>query len=158
MHCILRAALVAIFAGASLFAPAVLAEAIDDITIERHDAGATIRLRLTGPVHYLRHAPAERGELVVVYLEALMPEAFGEISPIEEVKRAPKDALVPPFTVRVTVGRACSTAANPVCIAIRFERPVRYRIRLGEDRRTVVLDLPLESDTDQRPANAGEKP
>lgn len=158
MHRTLRAALVAIVAGASLYAPAALAEVIDDIAIERHDAAATIRLRLTGPVHYVRHYPAETGEIVVVVLDALTPEMFGNGPVIEEAKRSPPDARIPPFTVSVTVGQNCGAAANPVCIAIRFERPVRYRIRLGDDRRSVLLELPLADDASRQPADAGDKP
>lgn len=117
------------------------ADVIDDISIEPAEAAATIRLRLTGPVRYLRHYPLERGEVVVVVLEALTPEAFGAMPPIEEVKRAPGHPRVPPFTARVSMDPACSPAANPLCITLRFERRVRYRISLGEDRRSLRVDL-----------------
>lgn len=136
----------AVVLGLLLGAQQASAEVLDDIVVEQSDATATIRLRLIGPVHYVRHAPAGPGEILVVYLEALAPETFaGRLGP-DEVKRSPKGAPVPPFTVRVTFGPECSPAANPVCLTIRFERPVRYRVRLGEDRRSVLLELPRGSD------------
>ena len=127
---------------AGLFAARpVGADVIDEIAVVRHDSIASIELRLTGPVRYLRHYPAERGEAVVVILEAPTPETFDETSPIDEVKRSPKNAGVPRFTVRVSLNRACSPAPNPVCLTLGFERAVRYRVHLGKDRRVVVVDL-----------------
>jgi hypothetical protein len=141
----------------ALHAQVAIAEVLDDVAVERHDDTATIRLRLTGPVHYVRHAPAEAGEIVVVYLEALAPESF-VVSVVDEVKRSPKGAPVPQFTVRARVGQACSPAANPVCLTIQFRHPVRYRVRLGEDRRSVVLELPLADDRHVPAAPAGGSP
>jgi hypothetical protein len=117
------------------------AEVIDEIAVVHRDSIASIELRLTGPVRYLRHYPAELGEAVVVILEAPTPETFDVTSPLDEVKRGPKNSGAPRFTVRVSLKRACSPAPNPVCLTLAFERPVRYRVRLGEDRRVVVVDL-----------------
>jgi len=144
--------------SALLGAPSASAEVMDRITVERLDGGATIRVHLTGAVHYVRHYPAEAGQIVVVELEALEPEAFAGQPGIEEVRRNPKGAPAPRFSVRATVGQACSPAVNPVCLTFRFERPVRYRVRLGEDRRSVLLDLP-PGDGGTRPSGTGgDKP
>lgn len=130
----------ALFAAMSAVRPAQ-AEVIDEIAIAHHDSVASIELRLTGPVRYLRHYPAERGEAVVVILEAPTPETFGETPAIDEVKRGPKNGDLPRFTARVSLNQACSPAPNPVCITMSFERPVRYRVHLGKDRGVVVIDL-----------------
>ena len=138
----LRLALLAAAAlAAALAAPHVRSEAIDAIAIEPREAGPAIRLRLAGPVRYLRHFPAERGEIVVVMLEALAPEAFGAAPPVEEVKRSRGAVDVPAFTARVSRDPACSSAARPLCIILAFEAPVRYRIRLGADRRSLLVEL-----------------
>jgi len=134
--------LLAAISCALLAVPCASAEVLDRITVARHEGGTTIDVRLTGAVHYIRHYPAEAGQIVVVELEALEPEAFDGEAGIDDVKRAPKDAPPPHFTVRATVGQACSQTANPVCLTIRFDRPVRYEVRLGKDRRSVVLELP----------------
>lgn len=124
-----------------LIAPPASAEVIDAISIESREAGPGIRLRLAGPVHYLRHYPAERGEIVVVMLEALSAQAFGALPPVEEVKRSRATAGVPAFTARVSRDPACASAARPLCIILAFEAPVRYRIRLGADRRSLLVEL-----------------
>lgn len=127
---------------ALLGARPAFAEVIDGIAIEQRDAGAKIRLRLTVPVRYVRHSPQERGQLVVVVLEALAAEPLGPISPIEEVKRTRETGRVPRFTVRVSMDPTCNPATSrPLCLVLRFERPVRYRIGLGPDSRSIVVDL-----------------
>jgi len=151
-------ALLAALSGAVLAAPNASAEVLDRITVERHDGGTTIRVRLTGAVHYIRHYPAEAGQIVVVDLDALEPEAFAGEAGIDDVKRAPKGAPPPSFSVRATVGQACSPTANPVCLTIRFERRVRYRVHLGEDRRSVVLELPVGDGETRSSGTGGDKP
>lgn len=132
------------------------AQLLDDVAVERHDAVATVRVKLTGPVHYVRHAPVEKGEILVVYLEALAPETVASWLGPDEVKRSPKGAPVPRFTVRTSVGAPCGPAANSVCLTIQFERPVRYRVRLGDDRRSIVLEVAPNGDG-ARPAPAKGK-
>lgn len=130
-----------VFLAAMVAAGPARAEVIDDVAIESRDASPTIRLRLTGPVRYLRHFPAEQGEIVVVMLEALAPEAFGPVPPAEEVRRSRAEAGVPAFSARVSRDPACSSTMRPLCIILAFEAPVRYRIRLGRDRRSVLVEL-----------------
>ena len=141
-----RGLLAALLGCALLGAWPAAAEVVDRIAIEQRDAGAKIHLLLTVPVRYVRHSPPERGELVVVVLEALPFEGVAPISPIEEVKRGRGNERVPPFTVRVSMDPTCSPATpRPVCLVLRFERPVRYRIGLGPDSRSIVVDvLPQE--------------
>lgn len=129
-----------LFASLALARPAH-AEVIDQIAIAHHNGIASIELRLTGPVRYLQHYPAERGEAVVIVLEAPTPNTFGETPAIDEVRRGPTNGNVPRFTARVSLNQACSPAPNPVCITMSFERPVRYRVHLGKNRRELVVDL-----------------
>jgi hypothetical protein len=140
MHRLLRAALAAV-PVVLCHAPQGLAEVIDDIALERLDSAVRVRLRFTGPVHYLRQAQSGDGMVASVYLTALEPEAFGAAPAIDEVKHSPGGASVPAFTVRVRLDPRCDPAPNPVCLFIRFERAVRYKVRLGEDRRSLLLDF-----------------
>jgi hypothetical protein len=146
MRKVARRLLAAVLAGALLGAPAAFAEVVDHIAIDQRGQTARIQLRLTVPVRYVRHSPPERGQLVVVVLEALAAERLGPISPIEEVKRTRETGRVPRFTVRVSLDPTCNPAsARPLCLVLRFERPVRYRVRLGPDSRSIVVDvLPQE--------------
>jgi hypothetical protein len=141
---------------ATLHALPALAAVIDDIVIERHDSAPKVRLRLTSPVHFLRSYSSEQGRVVYVQLRALAPENFGEGSFPDEVKRSPKSSLVPRFTVRVSLDPRCDTAPNPVCITIEFERATRAVVRLGEDRRSLLLEVDLQGEGGSPPAR--EKP
>ena len=120
-----------------------LAAVIDEITVERRDA-PRVTLRLTGPVHYIRDYASADGELVNVQLQALAPLAPGGTVFPAEVQAVKGEAAVPPFTVRISLD------PNPICVLIQFERPVRCRVRLGEDRRSLLLDFPAITDKKKR--------
>jgi hypothetical protein len=154
MHGVLAALLVV----ALLRATSAVGEVIDDIAIERHDSMARVRLRLTGPVHYIRHTISADGEIASIHLQALAPEPFDGRPVPDEVKHSRKSASVPGFTVRVSLDPRCDPAPNPICIVVRFERAIRYEIRLGEDRRSLLLDFPLVSKGEGGPPTAREKP
>jgi hypothetical protein len=156
IHRFLRAVLAAIPVAAAWHAQRALADVIDEIAVERRDSTASARLRLTGPVHYIRYYASTNGELVNVQLQALAPLAPGEGPFPEEVKRFPGDDSIPPFTVRVSLDPRCEPVPNPVCILIQYERPVRSRVRLGEDRRSLLLDFPTTSDEKRRSPSANK--
>jgi hypothetical protein len=154
MRRLLRAALAAIPLALCL-APQALAEVIDEIVVERLGSAVRVRLRLTGPVHYLRQARSSDGVVANVYLQALEPALFGPPTSIDEVKYSPMFTGVPPFRTRVRLDPRCNPAPNPVCLMIQFERPARYTIRLGEDRRSLLLNF--ASDVGGRSPNAGKE-
>ena len=129
---------------------------IDEIVTERHDSIASVRLRLTGPVHYIRDYASANGELVNVRLEALAPLAPGEAPFPDEVKRFPGHGSIPPFTLRVSLDPRCEPVPNPVCISIQYGRAVRSRVRLGEDRRSLLLDFPTTADEKRRSPSANK--
>lgn len=150
MRCISFASLVAC---ASLVSPPAPAAVIDEIAVERADPAPRVRVRLTGPIHYIRDYASKNGELVNVQLEALAPLAPGQPPFPDEVKVFRGDGSIPAFTVRVSLDPRCEPAPNPVCVLIQFERPVRSRVRLGEDRRSLLIDFQTISD-DKKPSPA----
>jgi len=119
---------------------------------------ARIRLHLTSPVHYIRQFPSEDGEALNVHLQALAPLPAGERAIPDEVKYSPKNDLVPRFSVRVSLDPRCEPVPHPVCIVILFTRAIRHELRLGEDRRSLLLDLPIASERKGRSARSGERP
>ncbi|HET7763473.1 MAG TPA: hypothetical protein VFK92_00095 [Burkholderiales bacterium] len=156
MRRILYAAASASFALAALVPASARAAVIDEIAVERGDAGPRVRVRLTGPVHYIRDYASGNGELVNVQLEALAPLAPGAAPFPDEVKRFPGEGSIPPFTVRVSLDPRCEPVPNPVCILIQYERAVRSRVRLGEDRRSLLLDFPTATDEKRRAPSANK--
>jgi hypothetical protein len=141
-----RGARATLLLAALLGAAPAVAAVIDEIAVERSDAVPRIRLRLTGPVHYIRDYASSNGELVNVQLEALAPLSPGEGPFPDEVKRFPGNGPIPPFTVRVSLDPRCEPVRNPVCILIQYDRPVSSHVRLGEDRRSLLLDFPKAPD------------
>ena len=154
MRRILYAAVSASFALADLVPASARAAVIDEIAVERGDAGPRIRVRLTGPVHYIRDYASKNGELVNVQLEALAPLAPGQAPFPDEVKFFRGEGSIPAFTVRISLDPRCEPVPNPVCVLIQYERPVRSRVRLGEDRRSLLLDFPTIPDEKKRPPSA----
>jgi hypothetical protein len=143
---LLRAVIALTPTAASLHSPPALAAVIDDIAIERSDPAPRVRLRLTSPVHFLRYYSSEQGRIVYVQLQALAPENFGTPPFPDEVKRSPNSALFPRFTVRVSLDPRCDPSPHAVCMTFQFERAIRARARLGEDRRSLLLDVESEGE------------
>jgi hypothetical protein len=156
MNRILAPVLALVSAAASLHAPAAPAAVIDDIAFEQQDSASRVRLRLTSPVQLIRYYSSEQGRIVYVQMQAFAPENFGAGPFPDEVKRSPENLLVPRFTVRVSLDPRCDPAPNPICMTIQFERATRARVRLGEDRRSLLLDL--ESPGEQGSPAARKKP
>ena len=145
-------ALGALMVAALVPAPPAVADVIDEIAIERHDSVERVRLRLTGPVHYIRDYASSNGELVNVQLQALAPLSPGEGVFPDEVKRFRRVGSIPGFTVRISLDPRCEPVPNPVCVLIQFERAVRSRVRLGEDRRSLLLDFPSTREEKRSPS------
>jgi len=152
----MRGPLAVLAVVALLQAAQAVAAVIDEIAVERGDPAPRVRVRLTAPVHYIRDYASRNGELVNVQLEALAPLAPGEAPFPDEVKRFPGDGAIPPFTVRVSLDPRCEPVPNPVCISIQYERPVRSRVRLGDDRRSLLLDFPTATDEKRRSPSANK--
>ena len=129
------------FAAALLLASPCAWSAPDVIDRIDLDAAPVIRLRLTAPVHHVRHYPAERGDVVMVVLETRAPRALGDVPIPDEVRRSRGKGAIPPFTVRASVGAACSAVLGAICLTLRFERAVRYRVGQGEDARSLRIEL-----------------
>lgn len=122
------------------------AQLLDDIEV-RSDQGLTeIRLQFSAPVRYIRHFPAERGELIKLYLQVLSLDGVEERA-MQEYKRLPSLALVPPFTVMYSTVRNCHTVRDPLCLDIQFNKPVRFSVHQGEDGRSILLHVLPDSDS-----------
>lgn len=132
-----------------LFATVADAQLLDDIEVRSDQGVSEIRLHFTAPVRYIKHFPTERGELIKLYLQVLSLDGTEEM-PLQEYKRAPSIPLVPPYTVMYSTARTCLAVRDPLCLDIQFSKPVRFRIRQGEDGRSILLHVLAETDT--RPA------
>ena len=121
---------------------------LDDVEARSDQGVAEIRLHFTAPVRYIRHFPAERGEIIKLYLQVLTLEGVEERGPYV-YKRTPSLATIPPFTVMYSTVRSCLAERNPLCLDIVFNQPYRFRIRQGEDGRSILLYVLPDTDPRQ---------
>jgi len=132
------------------FAAIANAQLLDDIEVRSDQGVAEIRLQFTVPVRYIKHFPAERGELIKLYLQVLSLDGTEERDR-QEYKRTPSIPHVPPFTVMYSTVRSCLSVRDPLCLDIQFSKPVRFKIRQGEDGRSILLHVLADTDARTSP-------
>jgi len=140
----------------ALFTTIANAQLLDDIEVRSDQGVSEIRLHFTAPVRYIKHFPAERGELIKLYLQVLSLDGTEEM-PLQEYKRTPSIPLVPPYTVMYSTARTCLAVRDPLCLDIQFSKPVRFRVRQGEDGRSILLHVLPETDPRPAPSNTPSK-
>ena len=128
------------------------AQLIDDIEAHTDQGVTEIRLQFSVPVRYVKHFPQERGQLVKLYLQALVLGGIEEIE-LEAYKRTQAAPLAPPFKVLYTTVRNCYAVPDPVCLDIQFSQPARYTIRAGEDGRSILLHILPDTAPEPAPAD-----
>jgi hypothetical protein len=116
------------------------ADLLEEVDSRLDQGLGEIRLVFAVPVRYLNHFPAERGELLKVYLQALGDDEPGD-GVRHGAKRSPGLAWVPAHTVTYTTARSCYAARQPLCLDIQFSQSVQYRIRPGEDGHSLVIHI-----------------
>lgn len=131
-----RQVLPAILLG--LVATGASAQLIDDIETRSQQGATEFRLQFTMPVRYIKHFPEERGELLKIYLQAYSRDGL-EMVDLETYRRVPSVPGIPPFTLQYTTVRSCYAVPDPVCLDIQFGRPVNFRLRPGDDGRSLIL-------------------
>lgn len=136
--------------GWAFSAPA-RAQLLDDIELRADQGIAEIHLRFSVPIRYLKHFPAERGELIKLYLQVLSLDGTEERE-MQEYKRTPSIPQMPPFKVLYSTARSCLSVRDPLCLDIQFNQPVQFRIRQGEDGRSILLLVIATTDSRSPPA------
>lgn len=140
----------------ALFTTIANAQLLDDIEVRSDQGVSEIRLHFTAPVRYIKHFPAERGELIKLYLQVLSLDGTEERD-LQEYKRTPSIPLVPPFTVMYSTVRTCLSVRDPLCLDIQFSKPVRFSVHQGEDGRSILLHVLPDADSrlPARPKTSG---
>jgi hypothetical protein len=118
----------------SLLASAnAFAAVIETIDVSRVGDQAEVTIRFTTEIQYTRHTPGEEGKFLRVFFRITKP-GFSESELMQEVRRSPKNDLVPPFTV------AYPELVNGMLIT--FAKPTKYIVRAGDDSRSIVIMVP----------------
>jgi len=118
-----------LLASASAFAAI-----IDVIDVVRVGDQAEISIRFTTEVQYTRHTPEDEGKFLRIFFRVTKP-GFSESEVMQEVRRSPKNDLIPPFTV------AYPELVNGMLVT--FAKTTPYVVRAGDDSRSIVIMVPL---------------
>jgi len=127
------------------------AEVLNDIEVSTDQGVVEYRLQFSVPIQYIKHFPQDQGELIKLYLQALRLDDADRVDRMV-YKRTPILADSPPFNLIYSTTRGCFAVLDPICLDIQFNQPVRFKIRQGEDGRSIIL-IVLPDTTNRNPAS-----
>jgi hypothetical protein len=115
---------------------------LDDVDTSVESEWMQIRIRFTMPVNYVRHFPQERGQLLQIFFTIASLDTQN-ISLREEIRNIAATPAMPATTVTFAPPLSLNLRRDPSSLSIRFNRPVSYDVRPGEDNRSLVIYLPI---------------
>ncbi len=126
----------------------VIAQPLDDVSLEYQSGGIVAMIRLTGPVQYLRHFPENHGKTLEIYYDRVQGATSSEAWVDNEVRKSPPSGLIPSFTVTT---RDQQTKPK---LVIEFSREAKYSVAPGKDNRSLLITIR----PDKRPVSTGPLP
>lgn len=130
---------------------------LDDVETATEAEWVQIRIHFTLPVNYVRHFPQERGQLLQIFFTVAGIDSQN-VSLREEIRNISATPVMPATTITYEPPLSLNLQRDPSSISVRFDRPVNYDVRPGEDHRSIVIYLPIVA-TDAKPADtAKDKP
>ena len=123
------------------FAPALGAQALDDIVVNGAGGEAEVRIEFAAQVRYQRHVVDASGESVQIYLQVTGENDSGGV--FEDTRTSPPSAELPGFVVRYLAPQGGVPSRR---LDITFEESVEFvRVGQGEDNRTLLLRLKAQA-------------
>ncbi|MBS1213618.1 MAG: hypothetical protein H6R26_2235, partial [Proteobacteria bacterium] len=120
---------------------------LDDVSVGAVSGNPVIHVELTAPVSYARHAPFEAGDTLQVWVNPTAPNLAQGAAAQREVRRWTATDAVPLLDVGYEYGGLGGDR-----LILRFNKEVRYKVRPGDDFRSVDVELL------QQPEPAGKAP
>ena len=115
---------------------------LDDVETSVESEWARITIHFTLPVNYVRHFPQERGQLLQIFLTVAGIDSQN-VSLREENRNISATPIMPATTITFEPPLSLNLQRDPSVISVRFDRPVNYDVRPGEDHRSIVIYLPI---------------
>lgn len=129
--------------GLSLLASvSAFAAVIDTIDVARVGDKAEITIRFTTEIQYTRHTPDDEGKFLRIFFRVTKP-GFSESELMQELRRSPKNDLIPPFTL------AYPELVNGMLVT--FAKTTKFVVHAGEDSRSIVILVPLPEEKNAAP-------
>lgn len=113
----------------------VVAQPLDDVTLEYQTDGIVATIRTTAPVRYVRHFPANNGKTLDIFFERVPGVAVDEKWVDNETRNSPPSGLIPSF--RVTTR---DTATKPKLV-VEFSREAQFSVSAGKDQRSILITI-----------------
>ena len=125
---------------------------LDDVDTSVESEWARISIHFTLPVNYVRHFPQERGQLLQIFFTIAGLDSQN-VSLREEIRNISATPVMPATTITYEPPLSLNLQRDPSSLSVRFNRPVNYDVRPGEDHRSIVIYLPIVP-ADIKPADA----
>jgi tetratricopeptide (TPR) repeat protein len=115
----------------------VAAQVLDHIEIVETPTAAEIHIVFNARALYLRHTPAQQGDLIRLFLD--FPDLDRSLRFARELVASPPNDLIPKFTVTFP-----DQGTNG--LSIKFAKPVRFRVSQRDIRRSsrIVISVKLD--------------
>ena len=125
---------------------------LEDVDTSVESEWARIRIHFTLPVNYVRHFPQERGQLLQIFF-TIGGMASEDMSLREERRNVSATPVLPATIITYEPPPSLNLQRDPSSVSVRFDRPVNYDVRPGEDHRSIVIYIPI-APAQTKPANA----
>lgn len=116
--------------------------ALDDIDVRIEEGIAEVHIRMTFPVRYLRHFPANHGQQLEIAFQIAALNPY-EVSLNEEVRKVSATAAVPGFTVTYLPPRLDNVTTDPATLLVRFDRAVNFQVSGSDDKEGINVYIPI---------------
>jgi tetratricopeptide (TPR) repeat protein len=116
-------------------ATVVVAQPLDDVSLEYQSDGIVATIHTTAPVQYLRHFPAKSGKTLEIFFERAQDAAGSESWVDTETRNSPPSGLIPSFTV------TSRDALTKPRLVIEFEREAEFTVTPGKDNRSLRITI-----------------
>ncbi len=130
---------------------------LDDVDTSVESEWSQIRIHFTLPVNYVRHFPQERGQLLQIFFTIAGLDSQN-VSLQEEVRNISATPVMPATIITYKPPLSLNLQRDPSSLSVRFDRPVNYDVRPGEDHRSLVIYLPIVPAETKETKPAGATP
>ena len=116
-------------------ASTVIAQPLDDVSLEYQSGGIVATIRLTEQIQYLRHFPESHGNTLEIYYERAPGVPSSQDWVDNETRKSPPSSLIPSFTVTT---RDQKTKPK---LVIEFSREAEFSVAAGKDNRSLLVTI-----------------
>jgi hypothetical protein len=125
-----------LLAWMGIFSSEASAQILDDISIREEKDNVVVIIKLTSPVHYLRHFPSKRGRILDIYYDILPGASTTNLFEENEMRKSPPSDLISSFTV------SSNLENNQNELVIKFSGEVEYSVSAGNDNQSFFIFIP----------------